>query len=347
MKTDSILFFSMLRDFLTVYLANTRSASPNTIKSYRDTLNILVDYMVMALNRPLASLSFSMISGQFVENFLEWLEKERHYSISSRNQRLAVLKSFFKFAGQREKTLMALYLDVSNIPAKSSNTVHQIEFFSEENLKAILDQPDTKKMNGRRDLFFMILMYDTGGRVQEILDLKPGDFHLNAEPPYVTLTGKGSRARNTPLMEKTCEHLEIYRNKFHASLNPDEHLFYINRGNKRSQMSVDCVEKFIGRYGMKAHEISPDAPEHLYPHMFRHSRAMHLYRNGMPLTLVSEWLGHASVNTTRQYYANADTTMKKEAIDKATLELNPLFSNDYDFDWEEDEELLKTLYSLR
>lgn len=79
----------------------------------------------------------------------------------------------------------------------------------------------------------------------------------------------------------------------------------------------------------------------------RHSRAMHLYRNGMPLPLVAEWLGHSRMDTTRRFYANADTTMKKEAIDKATSDMNPLYSEEYDIDWADDEELLKRLYCLK
>lgn len=104
------------------------------------------------------------------------------------------------------------------------------------------------------------------------------------------------------------------------------------------------IEKFVKRYGKLAREKNPDVPEHLYPHMWRHSRSMHLYRNGMPLPLVSEWLGHSSIETTIQYYANADISMKREAIEKATSELNPLFKDNPDINWEDDEELLKKLY---
>ena len=74
---------------------------------------------------------------------------------------------------------------------------------------------------------------------------------------------------------------------------------------------------------------------------------MHLYRNGMPLPLVAEWLGHANMETTRRFYANADTTMKKEAIDMATSDISPLRSKEYDIEWEDDEELLKLLYCLK
>ena len=118
------------------------------------------------------------------------------------------------------------------------------------------------------------------------------------------------------------------------------------RKGKREQMSVDNVEKFISKYATKAHAIFPESPEHIYPHMWRHSRAMHLYRNGMPLELVAEWLGHSRTETTRRFYANADGTMKKEAIEKATSQINPLRSNDLELDWKSDEELLRKLYCL-
>ena len=239
------------------------------------------------------------------------------------------------------------WLDVKVIPKKKDTRVREIEFFSESALKAILEQPDRNKKNGQRDLFFMILMYDTGARAQEILDLRLCNIRMDGKNPYVVITGKGAKTRNVPIMEKTCKHLKSYLHRFHIEANPEEYLFYIERKGIRSQMSIDNVEKFVARYGKKAQETSTDVPEHLYPHMWRHSRAMHLYRNGMPLPLVSEWLGHAKMDTTRRFYANADTTMKKEAIEKATSDFNPLFSNEYDIDWEDDEDLLKKLYGLK
>lgn len=228
-----------------------------------------------------------------------------------------------------------------------SPKVHRIEFFSESALETILAQPDKRKKNGQRDLFFLILMYDTGARAQEMLDLKVGDMNMGENNPYVIITGKGSKTRLVPVMEKTCRHFDAYRRRFHPSGSPDEYLFYVDRKGTRTKMSIDNVEKFVARYGRKAHEQSQEVPEHLYPHMWRHSRSMHLYRNGMPLPLVAEWLGHARMDTTRKFYADADTTMKKEAIDKATSDINPLYSTEYDINWKDDEELLKRLYCLK
>lgn len=111
-------------------------------------------------------------------------------------------------------------------------------------------------------------------------------------------------------------------------------------------MSPDNTEKFIKKYGESAREKNIEVPPNLHPHMFRHSRAMHLYRCGMPLPLLSEWLGHAQLETTL-IYANADIHMKQEAIEKATSKINPLKTKDNNvIDWQDDEEMIKKLYGL-
>lgn len=346
MTNDSLYFYRKIRDYLNVYLPNQRGASPNTIKAYREALNAFIDHIVSPEN-PLKQISFSCISRDAVEGFLDWLEQDKGYSISSRNQRLAAIKSFMKYASERDKALMVLNLEIADIMKKKDTVPREIEFFSESALTVILAQPDQSKRNGQRDLVFLILLYDTGARVQEILDLQLRDIHLDENSPFVTVTGKGRKMRTIPIMEKTRDHLIKYYRKFHPSNQTDDYLFYTNYKGIRSQMSADNVGKFVAKYGRQGHSESSDVPEHLYPHMFRHSRAMHLYRNGMPLPLVAEWLGHSKMDTTRQYYANADTTMKQEAIEKATSKLNPLISGEIDLDWEDDEMLLKKLYGLK
>ena len=346
MAEGALLFFQMIRDFLSLYLPKQRGTSKNTIKSYREALNLLLDFLCMKLQKPLMEISFAVMIKTNILDFLDWLEADRNNSVSSRNQRLFALKSFFKYVAERDRALMPLYLEISTIPKKKEVRQHEIDFFSEASLKVILQQPDRKKKNGIRDLMFMILLYDTGARIQEILDVRLGDIHLDEQTPYVTITGKGSKTRIVPLMQKTCEHLSSYKMRFHPVANLEEYLFYIDRKGIRSQMSADNAEKFISKYALMAHSVFPETPEHIYPHMWRHSRAMHLYKNGMPLELVAEWLGHSRTGTTRRYYANADATMKKEAIEKATSQLNPLRSNDYSLDWKNDEELLRKLYCL-
>jgi integrase len=189
-------------------------------------------------------------------------------------------------------------------------------------------------------------MYDTGARNQEMLDIRLGDIHFEGKSPYVIITGKGGKTRLVPVMPKTVDHFRKYMDVFHPVSSFSSHLFYTEQKGVRSAMSPDCSEKFIKKYGMTAHGINPDVPESLHCHMFRHSRSMHLYRSGMPMVLLAEWLGHAQISSTL-IYANADTEMKREAIAKATSILNPLISGEAAYlEWEDDEALLRQLYGL-
>jgi integrase len=189
-------------------------------------------------------------------------------------------------------------------------------------------------------------MYDTGARNQELLDLRLSDIHFEGKSPYAAITGKGRKSRMVPVMLKTVDRFNKYANVFHPHPAMDDHLFYTLRNGKRFAMSPDNTERFIRKYGDAAHGVNPEAPCSLHPHQFRHSRSMHLYRSGMPLVLLAEWLGHSQISSTL-VYANADTEMKREAIEKATSKLSPLLSGETaGIEWEDDEALIRRLYGL-
>lgn len=191
----------------------------------------------------------------------------------------------------------------------------------------------------------MILLYDTGARNQEILNVKVKDF-FDSKTPCVHLIGKGNKKRIVPVMAKTVEHFRNYIALYHQEFHTDRYLFYTIRHGIQKQMSDDNVARFMKKYGNMAKESCSEVPDNLHPHMFRNSRAIHLYPAGMPLALVSEWLGHAQLETT-QIYAYADTEMKREAIQKATGPLNPLMSNEQTPCWKGDEQLIRKLYGLK
>jgi len=346
MNEKSTRFFKIVRDFLTVYLPDQRAVSANTIKSYRECLNQLLSYICDRSGFALGKLSFEHLSRETVENYLEYLEKERHCSVSTRNHRLACIRSFVKYAGVRDVAVQAYVNDLCAIPQKKVAKIAVIKFFSESALKTILEQPDVRKKKGLRNLFFMILMYDTGARNQEMLDIRIGDIHFEGKSPYVVITGKGGKTRLVPVMSKTIDHFKKYAEVFHPKFSSNDHLFYTEQKGNRSAMSPDCSEKFVKKYGVTAHSASPEVPESLHCHMFRHSRSMHLYRSGMPMVLLAEWLGHAQISSTL-VYANADTEMKRTAIEKATSKLNPLISGEAEYlEWEDDEALIRQLYGL-
>lgn len=195
----------------------------------------------------------------------------------------------------------------------------------------------------------MILLYDTGARIQELLDLKVCDIRLGMTST-AKLTGKGTKVRLVPMMPKTVLHLNNYFAVFHPDEDPysQKPLFYVARNGTQQKMSDDNVRKLLRTYAEAARIRCPEVPENLHPHLFCHSRAMHLYQHGMDLTLISQWLGHANLETTL-IYAHADTEMKRKAIEKATsgkcdisTRITALPALDVN-----DDEVLKRLYGLK
>ena len=297
-------FFKTIRNFLLDYLPKQRCLSVNTIISYRYTLNLIIKFLNKHKNFSYSDLSFSIFKSELIVEFLDWLETERNNSISSRNQRLLGLRSFFKYAGTIESSNFVLYLDSLKIPLKKSAS-RIVDFLSEDTLKILFQQPDLKTNSGIRNQFFMILMYDTAARCGELLNMRVGDLRLDTKTATAYLFGKGSKPRIVPLLDKTVEHCKRYINIFHEPKNDNEFLFFTKSHGVRNQLSPDAVAAFMKKYGESARLSCKSVPNRVHPHQLRHSRAIHLYRGGMPLSLVSELLGHSSVETTK-IYAYAD-----------------------------------------
>lgn len=312
-------FFDAVRRFLLDYLPKQRCLSENTIVSYRQTLNLFVSYMRDEIGISPVKLTFSRIDKDAILGFLLWIENVRGCGASTRNQRLMALRSFLEFSGQIDCAQTALHLSACSIPQKEAHG-RAVEFLTEPALTALLQQPDPSNQKDLRNLVFMILMYDTAARCGEILDMKVCDLRLDAKHPIAYLHGKGRKTRTVPLLEKTVQHCKQYLRKFHPSedTRSETPLFYTVIHGQQQKMSPDTVAAFLVKYGSKAKMICPEIPEHIHPHMLRHTRAMHLYRSGMPLALLSQYLGHAQVETT-MIYAYADTEMKRAAIQKADM----------------------------
>ncbi len=343
---ESRHFFQLIKDFLTVYIPRQKAGSPNTVRAYRDVLNLLLEYLKETENLRLSEISFEKITCQTVEGYLDWLEATRNNSVATRNHRLSCIRAFYKYAASRDMTVAAHSFELEKIPIKKMAKGQIVKYFKEDALKTILCQPNTETKKGIRDLFYMILLYDTAARNQEILDLKVSDIHISAKESHVVITGKGSKTRLVPLMGKTVEHFHNYLRVFHNGEVSNNLLFYVSQKGYRQAMSPDAVAKFMKKYGKAAKGENSNVPDDLHPHMFRHSRAMHLYRGGMPLPLLSEWLGHAQLETT-MIYAYADTKMKREAIEKATSGISPLRQGQNITPWQDDDGLIKRLYGLQ
>lgn len=317
MRIDAskILVGKHLKPYFTVFLPKQRGCSGNTIQSIHDTWNLFLRYLSSEKGIDLSKLAFSDIEPVMVSQFLDHMESEKGWKPSTRNQRLSCLRSFFNYAACMEPVLYPCAAGLESIPPKKgSDKSYIIDFMGPNAMKTLLATPDTNTRLGVRDQFFMSLMYDAAARDCEMLGLKLGDFHEENNTVY--LWGKGAKPRLVPVSPKTTALFVNYRKTFHPTSTKQDPLFYTVHKKEKTQMSDDNVARFLKKHSTDARKSNSEVPEKVHPHMLRKSRAMHLYRAGMPLALLAEFLGHEDLETTR-IYAYADTEMKREAIEKA------------------------------
>ena len=334
------LFFSMTYEFLETYLPLQCGRSPHTVKSYRDALSLFRRYVLDELGISIAKFTFGECTRGKVLGFMAYLAKLGSKP-STRNQRLATLKSYISFASDKNITLQSIALEIKRVPqCKTPKTMKVI--IPEEAMRAILNQPSNTKM-GIRDRTIMILLYDTGTRLSEILGLSITDVAITGDNPYIRVNGKGSKQRIVPISLKTVKHLAQYISVFHGNGSSKiTLLFYTIIKDVVGLMSEGNVERFIKGYAEKARLSCPSVPERVHPHMFRRTRATELYQNGVSLPLISRLLGHTSLETTK-IYAKPSLKMLRDAIEsvETTADKNeqPL--------WESNEEMMAKLSGLR
>jgi len=310
MKTTD--FAELMTEFLTSYLPGFRNVSPNTISSYCDTFRIFLRYCRDIRGMSIEKLSLKMIDNDLIRDFLTWLEQENGNSISTRNQRLMALRAFFRYTQSGAPYNLLECQKVLDIPAKKDYRP-VISYLTKEETKALLSQPDTSNSKGRRDLVLLSVMYDTGARVQEIADLTARDVRV-AHPPHVRLTGKGRKAREVPLLERTTHLLRRYmeEHRFHLPENSSLPLFPNRKGLKMTRFGFTYILK---KYAEQAAKVCPTFPPDISPHVLRHTKAMHLLQADVNIIYIRDILGHVDVKTT-QIYANADMKMKRQALEK-------------------------------
>lgn len=333
-RTD---FARTLTRFLSEYLPSQRNVSTNTIKSYRDTFKQVLVYCDLELNIKPEHLTFEKLKVEKIRDFLLWLEKTRNVGINTLNQRLAAIHSFYRYTQSEHPEILLECQRILGIPFKKREK-KTVEYLSQECLKYILEQPDTSKKRGRRDLTIMATLYDTGARVQELINLKTSDVRLT-KPATITLTGKGNKRRSVPIMEKTRDLLENYmtENRLFENGNQSHPLFY---NSNRHSFTRPGITYILDKYLKQAKESHLDVvfSQNLHPHMIRHTKAMHLLEAGVNLIYIRDLLGHVNVTTT-EIYLRANTETKRKALESAYMEV---VTQDTPV-WNEDTDLLKWL----
>ena len=336
--------FLLIKNFLLTYLPVQRRSSENTVKVYRTVLNQFLKFTAEQKHISVTSVSFDMFTYEMVNAYLDSLS-EKGFSPATRNNRLAALKAFVLYASACSPEYISIAGKVSAIKMQKDDPFSKVDYMSEEAVHAILDEPDATTRLGLRDQVMMIFFYDTGARIQEVLHVRICDIKMN-QTPQVILHGKGNKVRTVPLMKDTVAHLLRYMDVFHKdeSWASTQLLFYSERKGVRQPICDDTVRLMMQKYADSARLKCPTVPSRVHPHLWRHTRAMHLYQHGMNLTLVSQWLGHARLETTL-IYAHADTEHKRKAITQALGE-NAAPGIEQTNYVVTDEELLRRLYGL-
>lgn len=328
-KTD---FTKALTSYFSTYLPETCGVSPNTCNSYRDAFKLLLLYFQEEKGVPANSIELRMLNRNLASDFLDWLEVQRKVSVTTRNQRLAAMKAFAHYVQYRNPEYLENCTDIIAMrPKKHEKPV--IPFLTEEELKALLAQPDPSTRHGLRDLTLLSLLYDSGARVQEITDLKLKDIRLT-NPAMVTLTGKGRKARQVPLMKETCKLLDAYIRNFNLNSEPlTSPLFFNQKGQALSRYGITYILK---KYVSQA-ELDSDTRK-ISPHVLRHTKAMHLLWAGVNMIYIRDFLGHVDISTT-EVYARIDAEMKRKVFEEKV----PNFTPNTTMPWEEDKDLLQWL----
>lgn len=332
-------FAYYLSNFFQKYLPGICNVSENTIYSYRDTFTKLLIYFRDKVVISPEKLRFLDFNRSIIEDFLFYLENDLECSISTRNQRLAAIKSFFRYVQVERPDLLALCQSILIIKNKKTQKP-VIEYLTGDEIKLLLEQPDKTTRSGRRDLALLSLMYDSAARVQEICDLTVNNVRL-APPPTVHLYGKGRKSREVPLSAPCIDIVFKYikENHLNRSEMQNEPLFFNNEKRKLSRSGVSYI---LSKYIYKANEHNEEKiPEKITPHCLRHSKAMHMVEAGINLIYIRDFLGHESIETT-QVYAKANPEAKRKAIERmSSLNPSPILP-----DWNDNPDLMDFLRKL-
>lgn len=326
-----ISFQSGLKDYFQKHLIHERGASENTIKTYRDTFVQLLEFFKDEKKIDPNKIKIDDINRDNILLFLDWLEINKKVSIATRNNRLAAIKSFIKYIQNYLPEYLDTAVQVLAIRSKKAEikTINYLTIEATKHLFASFDQNDKHDL---RDLCIILLLYDSGARVSELINIR--NLEVSKFKPYtVVLHGKGNKTRIVPIDETVWAQLNRYIKLY--KVKPDEYLFTNSRKEKLTREGVSYVLK---THFEKAKDLNRSLyPKNISPHCLRHSKAMHLLENGVNIIYIRDFLGHVSVTTT-EIYSKASPELKKKYIE---LHNNQITSVEYDE--EQEAELLKWL----
>ncbi len=293
-----------VRRFLIEHLIAERSLSVHTQHGYRDTLRLLLPFVASKARAPVDRLNVVDISATVVRQFLAHLERDRHCSVATRNQRLAALHALARFVGEHSPEHVDWCTQIRLIPHKRGNRT-LISYLTEAEMRALLAAPRQSTSQGYRDYVLLLFLYNSGARASEAASLRIQD--VDTQSRFVRIIGKGRKQRVCPLWPVTIGHLRTLMGQRH-----DDAPLFQNR--LQQPITRFGIHTLVERHAAHAVEREPSLrSKRVSPHTIRHSTATHLLRAGVDINTIRGWLGHASINTTN-VYAEVDLDTKAKAL---------------------------------
>jgi site-specific recombinase XerD len=315
MKSSASFSYHVTK-FFGEYLPMHLGASKNTVSSYRDTFVQLIDYLKDHCGIKAEKAAISDITYAEIEGFLSYIEELRNIGIATRNLRLAAIHSFFKYVQRHELECFGQCTAVLGIPFKKKAKT-TMAYLSIDEIEMLLSLPDTNTKKGIRNLAILSTLYETGARVQEVIDLSPTWVRLESNP-CIELHGKGQKVRLVPIGAGLATILAKYFKTFNTTVF-QETVFQNNQGKKLSRAGIQyIVDKYVSLSCRSHPELRSKT---VTSHTFRHSKAMHLLEAGVNLIYIRDFLGHSSVTTT-EVYARTNPELKRKYIEQNALSLD-------------------------
>lgn len=282
--------------FFEDYLPGQRGMSPHTIRSYRDAVVLLLQFMASDTSRGVEQLKISDLTAERVSKFLQFLETDRKNSVTTRNSRLGAIHVFARFLVAERPAHLGSLQRVISIRFKRGARDAPIEYLEKDEMQAMLKSIDRSRPAGQRDYALFALMINTGARVQEILNIRRRDVRLEA-PCQVRLLGKRNKLRLCPLWPVTAKLLREFIEQQRSS-DPDPANMLLFTNVRGQQLTRFGVRYLLRKYVAKARRTLPTLGEkRIHPHSLRHGTAIALLKSGVDFATISQWMGHAS-----QYY---------------------------------------------
>ncbi len=314
---ESMEIAKYIHTFITDYAPVHMTTSEHTLKNYQTSLILYLTFLEKEQNITPSRLSIDCFSLKYIEEWIKWIKESRGCSAQTCNIRLGALRTFMKYLSERDLAYLSAYEIACTIPLMKVPK-RKINGLSKAAVKQLFEMPKLSTKTGRRDLTFMILLYSTAARLDEVLSLKIRDMHLDLQKPYANIIGKGHKRRTLYLMPKVVAHLKKYIEEYHGKTpDPDSYLFYSRNVGTSGKMTQAAIDKMLKKHAKAAHLLCDEVPLGLHAHQFRHAKASHWLEEGMNIVQISFLLGHEQLESTMVYL---DITTDDERKALATLE---------------------------